>query len=135
MTLLLCDHDQLEVIDATEPNYCRLVAADTEPLTLDSGEVLSGYLVYVGRRGSVCDADGSSVDWSTQHDAITFVLSMLSDELRAACGPDPASFVAPTAADHALRKRIGDHLAPERPPDLPTSVDIAPLYGDITVFG
>ena len=117
VTLLLCDEAQLRAIDATEPNYRRSVGGAAEPLTLENGEQLCGYVVYVGRRGSVLGTDGAAVEFTTQFEAITLVRSKLSDELRTECGPDVASFVAAAAADRTLRERIADHI---------TSVDPLP---------
>ena len=111
VSLLLCDDEQLGAIDATEPNYRRLTAADSEPLTLDSGERLCGYLVYVGVRGSVRAQDGSIIDFTTQEHAIAAVHSLLSDELRAECGPDARSFVA---GDRRKRCAAGSHPRPPR---------------------
>jgi len=131
VSLLLCDDEQLGAIDATEPNYRRLIAADSEPLTLDSGERLCGYLVYVGVRGSVRAADGSIMEFTTQERAIAGVHSLLSDELRAECGPDARSFVTATAGSPALRDRIRDHLAPSAAPQLAEVTANPPTYADL----
>jgi hypothetical protein len=76
-------------------------------------------------------ADGSIMDFTTQEHAIAGVHSLLSDELRAECGPDARSFVAATAGNRALRDRIRDHLAPAAAPEPAEVTTDPPTYADL----
>ncbi|MDO5628905.1 MAG: hypothetical protein Q4G43_11350, partial [Mobilicoccus sp.] len=55
----LLDDEQLAALDATEPNYDRLlVDATHHPLVFESGERPERYWLYVSARGVVGDDDG-----------------------------------------------------------------------------
>ncbi|MFC6061236.1 hypothetical protein [Streptomyces ochraceiscleroticus] len=97
------DAAQLAVVDATEAHYHRvLLPGDRFPMTLPSGERLSGAYLYVGRHGVLAGPDGGPRPAGPQPALLTELLSG-SAALRRILGPGPEAWVARAAADSAVR--------------------------------
>ncbi|MGC5009601.1 hypothetical protein ACLQ2R_02430 [Streptosporangium sp. DT93] len=87
------DDTQLGVLDATEPNYLRLVLPDDSfPATLPSGETLPSCHVYVSRHGCLVDEEGVPLPLAPQRELIGHLLGR-SAALRRLFGRTPEEFV------------------------------------------
>lgn len=71
------DDDQMEQLDATEPNYFRVkVSTKAYPMTMDNGEVPEFFWLYDSYRGVISEPSGDVIPLSTQqnlHDALAKV--------------------------------------------------------------
>lgn len=101
---------EVEVLDATEPNYAPTTLTDDHRVWLESGQGLGNVAVYAGRWGVVADDDGHVIPAGSQREA----LALLADVLGADLGHDElaASAEARERASKALRTRaVGDGLS------------------------
>lgn len=94
---------EVEVLDATEPNYAPTVLGDGHRVWLESGQDLGGVVVYAGRWGVVADEGGRVIPAGGQREA----LALLADVLGVEVGHDElaASAEARERASEALRAR------------------------------
>lgn len=91
--VLWLDDPQLEILDATEPNYDRrLLPLDSFPVVLTSGVPLQACFAYVGKHGCLSDEQGQALRLTEQRALISQVLG-LSAELRNLCGSTVAEFI------------------------------------------
>ncbi|WP_304450832.1 hypothetical protein [Nocardiopsis sp. YSL2] len=93
LLVLWPDPTELEVLDATEPNYRRRpLSVARHPVTLASGVRLPSCFVYVGRHGCLVD-DGGRPRRLTGQAALIRALLAESAALRGLCGTTPEEFV------------------------------------------
>lgn len=94
---------EVEVLDATEPNYVPTVLGDEHQVWLESGQTLGGVVVYAGRWGVVADDGGRIIPAGSQREA----LALLADVLGEGLGHEElaASATARERASEALRTR------------------------------
>ncbi|WP_344447638.1 hypothetical protein [Acrocarpospora macrocephala] len=91
--VLWLDDAQIEVLDASEPNYDRrLVPDDIHPVTLVSGVRLRGCHIYVGKHGCLAGADGVPYPLESQRELIARLLDS-SAALKKLCGDTPDEFI------------------------------------------
>lgn len=97
------DADELQVIDASEPNYCRvLLDGSIYPIVLPSGERLGACSLYVSKWGCLVGRDGNPRPLSSQSELLATLLAE-SRALRRIFGDTPESFVERAAADASKR--------------------------------
>ncbi len=97
------DAAQLAAVDATEPNYRRvLLPARRFPVTLPGGGALPGPWLYVGRHGVLAPDGGAPRRCGDQRTLLRDLLAA-SLRLRALLGPDPRGWVTRAAADPEVR--------------------------------
>jgi hypothetical protein len=106
LVVIWLDMPQVEVVDATEPNYDRLpLPSDRFPVVVDGQSVpLQAYEAYVGRRGCLISEDGSPRLLTSQRDLIASLLKQ-SAALHELAGSTPEEFVATMRADTRARER------------------------------
>jgi hypothetical protein len=114
LVVIWLDMSQVEVIDATEPNYDRLpLPSDRYPVVVDGQSVpLQAYEAYVGRHGCLIDEDGSLRLLTSQRDLIASLLRQ-SSALEELAGSTPEEFVATMRADTRARDRARQVLVAE----------------------
>lgn len=99
------DGEQLAAVDATEPNYDRVVLpAPRFRVELENGETLDGVYSYVNRHGVLRNRDGLPRSHPGQH-ALIAELLLVSPALRRLFGATPEDFVARARADARLCER------------------------------
>jgi hypothetical protein len=97
------DEDELRAVDATEPNYDRvLLAGDHFPVLLPSGERLQACSAYISKWGCLARPDGELWPLVSQRDLLGTLLAG-SVPLRELFGDTPESFTE-RAADDVKRK-------------------------------
>jgi hypothetical protein len=97
------DADELQVIDASELNYYRvLLDGSIYPVLLPSGERLGACSLYVSKWGCLVGRDGNPRPLSSQNELLATLLAE-SRVLRRIFGDTPESFVARAAADASKR--------------------------------
>lgn len=64
---------EVDVLDATEPNYRPMTLSSDHRVWLESGQDLGGVKVYAGRWGVVADVDGSVIPAGGQREALTLL--------------------------------------------------------------
>lgn len=107
------DPDQLTAVDATEPNYRRvLLPADRFPVTLPGGTPLPEPWLYVNRHG-VLALDGRTPRPGGEQRALLRELLAASGRLRTLMGPGPRTWVARVTADPAVRAEGNQLFADE----------------------
>ena len=107
------DPAQLAVVDATEPNYRRvLLPADRFPVTVPGGGRLPDAWLYVNRHG-VLALDGRTPLPGRDQRSLLRELLAASARLRGLLGPGPRTWVARAAADPAVRDAGNRALAAE----------------------
>jgi hypothetical protein len=110
--LLWLDSFQLAVMNGTEPNY-RLVPvpADRYPLTLDTGQLITGYSAYKGKWGALrIPGSGAAAVAGSQQE----VFDRLNEAswFRALAGSgDVRAQISRLRADAGLRERVRTELA------------------------
>jgi hypothetical protein len=103
--VLWLDDQQLQVLDATEPNYWRrILPTDRFPVNLVSGVQLHPCFIYVGKHGYLVDPAGRPRPLTDQRSLITELLAE-SPELQKLCGRTPEEFVI-RAQDPAVRQSV-----------------------------
>ncbi len=101
--VLWLNDQQLEALDATEPNYHRRLLSESEfPVRLVSGVSLPSCYVYFGKHGCLIDSSGAPLRLDTQTALIHHLLSR-SAELRRLCGASVEEFVS-RVKDAAVRE-------------------------------
>ncbi|MFJ8109345.1 hypothetical protein [Streptomyces sp. NPDC096132] len=106
------DDEQLTAVDATEPNYDRVVLpASRFRVELEDGETLSDVFSYVNRHGVLHNGTGAPRSHPGQRTLITELL-LGSPALRRLFGATPEEFVTRARAD-ALLCRQGTRLFAE----------------------
>ncbi len=99
------DTAQLAVIDDTERNYRRaILPGDEFPMTMPSGERLSGAYIYFSAHGVLAGPDGTPRPGGGDQSELLGSLLAQSPRLRELLGPDPATWVKKAGADPALRE-------------------------------
>ncbi|WP_460061973.1 hypothetical protein [Streptomyces sp. YKOK-I1] len=107
------DDEQLAAVDASEPNYDRVVLpAPRFRVELESGETLDEVFSYVNRHGVLHNGRGSPRSHPGQRPVITELLSG-SAALRRLFGTTPEEFVARARSDVRLCERGTRLLAEE----------------------
>lgn len=99
------DAEQLEAVDATEfPDYRRAILPGSEfPMTMPSGERLSGAYIYFSAHGVLAGPDGAPRPGAGDQAELLAALLSASPRLGELFGPDPASWVKKAGHDQALR--------------------------------
>jgi hypothetical protein len=98
------DADELRVIDASEPNYYRvLLDGSICPVVLPSGERLGACSLYVSKWGCLVGQDGNPRPLATQIELLETLLAE-SRALRQVFGGTPESFVERAAVDASKRE-------------------------------
>jgi hypothetical protein len=98
------DEDELRAVDATEPNYDRvLLPSNRFPVLLPSGEQLQACSAYISKWGCLARPDGELWALVGQRDLIGTLLTA-STPLRKLFGDTPEGFVK-QAADGSSRKQ------------------------------
>lgn len=117
LSVLWLDQRQMQLIDATEPNYHpTVVKSQRFPLSLESGESLSHYSLYRGRWGALRGSPGGDlVDGSTQE----LVYGLLAGmpwflQLVPECVDGPESAATALRADGRRRTDVREAMARER---------------------
>ncbi|MEV1068294.1 hypothetical protein [Streptomyces sp. NPDC050263] len=106
------DAEQLDVVDATEPNYDRvLLPAPDYRVELENGEALLDAFAYVNHHGVLHDGSGAPRSHPGQRALITELLAA-SAALRRLFGVSPEEFCARARAD-ARRCERGTRLFAE----------------------
>ncbi|MGW1782350.1 hypothetical protein ACWCQQ_24910 [Streptomyces sp. NPDC002143] len=99
------DAEQLEVVDATEPNYDRvLLPAPGFRVELENGEALLDAFAYVNHHGVLHNGSGAPRSHPGQRALITELLAA-SPALRRLFGATPEEFCARARADARLCER------------------------------
>jgi hypothetical protein len=103
------DVDELQVIDASEPNYYRvLLDGSIYPVVLPSGERLGACSLYVSKWGCLVGRDGNPRPLASQNELLATLLAE-SRALRRIFGGTPESFVERAAAD-ASKRNEAQHI-------------------------
>jgi hypothetical protein len=98
------DADELQVIDASEPNYYRvLLDGGIYPVVLPSGERLGVCSLYVSKWGCLVGRDGNPRPLSSQDELLATLLAE-SRALRRIFGDTPESFVEHATSDASKRE-------------------------------
>lgn len=129
----LLDGDQLDVLDATEPNYTRThLHARDHTLELENGERPEEFAVYVSTWGVVGGPDGHS-DLDTQEAIADLLRERHPGYTRFSGEDDYADVMHRLARDEAQRRRLTEELAAEdlvHPSGLNGQIaDDTPTYG------
>ncbi|WP_327680106.1 hypothetical protein [Streptomyces sp. NBC_00467] len=100
------DSTQLKAVDDTEfPDYRRaILPGDEFPMTMPSGERLSGAYIYFSAHGVLAGPDGIPRPGGGDQSELLAGLLAQSDRLRELLGPDPATWVKKAGTDPALRE-------------------------------
>ncbi|MEJ8637493.1 MULTISPECIES: hypothetical protein [Streptomyces] len=100
------DSTQLKAVDDTEfPDYRRaILPGDEFPMTMPSGERLSGAYIYFSAHGVLAGPDGTPRPGGGDQSELLGSLLAHSPRLRELLGPDPATWVKKAGADPALRE-------------------------------
>ena len=107
LVLTWLDSAQLKAVDETEfPDYRRAVLpGDQFPMTLPSGERLSGAYIYFSAHGVLTDP-GGALPRPGGGDQATLLRALLaaSPRLGKLVGPDPETWVARAGAERSVRE-------------------------------
>ncbi|MFF3320808.1 hypothetical protein [Streptomyces sp. NPDC002889] len=101
------DSAQLKAVDATEfPDYRRaILPGDTFPMTMPSGERLSGAYIYFSAHGVLSGPGGTPRPGGGDQAELLTGLLAESARLRELLGPDPAAWVHRAGADRSVREQ------------------------------
>jgi hypothetical protein len=72
---------EVDVLDATEPNYRPMTLSGDHRVWLESGQDLGDVKVYAGRWGVVADADGRVIPAGGQREALTLLAVALGADV------------------------------------------------------
>ncbi|MGW4033783.1 hypothetical protein ACWEFL_31555 [Streptomyces sp. NPDC004838] len=100
------DSTQLKAVDDTEfPDYRRAILPGGEfPMTMPSGERLSGAYIYFSAHGVLAGPDGGPRPGGGDQAELLADLLSASSRLRELLGPDPRTWVTRAGADRSLRE-------------------------------
>jgi hypothetical protein len=99
------DEDELKALDATEPNYDRVLLPSAHfPVVLPSDQGLDACSAYISKWGCLTDPDGQLWTLVSQHELLTRLLAG-SRALQELFGDTPESFVKQAVADPFKRKQ------------------------------
>jgi hypothetical protein len=96
--------EEVIAMDATEPNYNRILAPPTCSIELMSGEAVSGCWLYVSRHGFLAEASGKPRKLIDQPDLIDSLLAEVP-ELTSLAGTSPEEWLSRTR-DERVRAEI-----------------------------